>query len=58
MPHLALIYLDDRSWTGYEDFGRTDVMVLDRVAAGPAMAVPLMPDIIVKSDGAEKQDCE
>jgi hypothetical protein len=28
------------------------------VAPGHAMAVPLMPEFIVKLDGAEKQDCE
>jgi len=28
------------------------------VAPGHAMAVPLMPEFIVKQDGAEKQDCE
>ena len=28
------------------------------VAPGHNMAVPLMPEFIVKQDGAEKQDCE
>jgi len=28
------------------------------VAPGHAMAIPLMPEFIVKQDGAEKQDCE
>jgi hypothetical protein len=28
------------------------------VAPGHAMVVPLMPELIVKQDGAEKQDCE
>ena len=34
------------------------MLAASSVAPGHAMVVPLMPEFIVKPDGAEKQDCE